>query len=526
MNKLKQIPFNPTSGFNCLILCIEKIGVFPFSMPSGPVWPSGRLAPSLLTRAVFILCLISMGAYGQKQTKTYKESFKASSETVLDINTSHADIEFETWNRPEVSIEATIEIDGVSKEEAEQYFEHGGIEIVGNSEKVSISTGIENTFVFAQNFDGMNNFHFEFPEISHMGAFPIEIPEIMNMEFFVPEIAGLIEIPPMPPMPLQEFDYEAFKKDGEKYLKKWQKEFSKGFNKNYEQKLEEWSERMEAKSEKMMEKKERLREKRMESRARIIEKQEKNRMKVIEVQDAKRNTMQAIAIKDRMLQRDSSNMNIAPNIFYFSSDGENKNYKVKKTIKIKMPKATKIKMNVRHGEVILAENTRNIKATVSHSSLLAATIDGEETIIRASYSPVSVQNWNYGQLQVNYSDYVHLKEVLNLRLSATSSDVVIGKLLQSAFVKNDLGPLRINSISKDFKVLDVSLQNAEFECVLPNSSYTIYVNGTNSKFFHSTALTLEKTQNLNSFIHKGYHIDNNTDRSLSVIAQYSTVVLE
>lgn len=513
MNKLKQIPFNPTNWFNSLM----------------PASPSGRLAPSLLTRAVFILCLISMGAYGQKQTKTYKESFKASSETVLDINTSHADIEFETWNRPEVSIEATIEIDGVSKEEAEQYFEHGGIEIVGNSEKVSISTGRGNTFVFAQNFDGMNNFHFEFPEIPHMGAFPIEIPEIMNMEFFVPEIAGLIEIPPMPPMPsipLQEFNYEAFKKDGEKYLKKWQKEFSKGFNKDYQQKLEEWSERMEGKREKMMEKRERLQEKKMESRARLMKKQEKKRMKVIEVQHAKLNTMRAIALKDRMLQRDSSNMNISPNIFYFSSDGESKNYKVKKTIKIKMPKATKIKMNVRHGEVILAENTRNIKATVSHASLLAATIDGDETIIKASYSPVSVQNWNYGQLQVNYSDYVHLKEVHNLRLSATSSDVVIEELLQSAFIKNDLGPLRINSISNDFKVLDVSLQNADFESVLPSSSYTIYVNGTNSKFSHPADLTLEETQNLNSFIHKGYHIDKNTDRSITVNAKYSTVVLE
>ena len=32
-----------------------------------------------------------------------------------------------------------------------------------------------------------------------------------------------------------------------------------------------------------------------------------------------------------------------PNIFYYSTDGENKNYKVKKTIKIKMPKGMKIK---------------------------------------------------------------------------------------------------------------------------------------------------------------------------------------
>ena len=312
-------------------------------------------------------------------------------------------------------------------------------------------------------------------------------------------------------------------------LKRWQKEFSKGFNKEYEQKLEKWGEHMDAKREKMIEKRERSHEKRMESRTRLMEKQAKKRIKAREELAnhlAKRNEYMMIEGKKLLIHRDSINMNMPPNIFYFSSDGENKNYKVKKTIKIKMPKATKIKMNVRHGEVKLAKNTKNINATVSHASLLASTIDGDETIIMASYSPVSVQNWNYGQLQVNYSDYVNLKEVLNLRLSATSSDVVIDKLIQSAFIKNDLGPLRINSISKGFKELDVSLQNSEFECTLATSPYTVYINGTNSEFSYPAGLTLEKTQNLNSFIHRGYHINKNTDRSLTINAKYSDVVLE
>ena len=147
-----------------------------------------------------------------------------------------------------------------------------------------------------------------------------------------------------------------------------------------------------------------------------------------------------------------------------------------------MPKSVKIKMNVRHGEVKLAENAKNINAKLSYATLLASTIDGDATIISASYSPVSVQQWNYGQLQTSYSDRVDLKEVLNLRLSATSSDVVIDRLIKTAYIKNDLGPLRINSIGKDFKALDVSLQNAELDCELPSSSFTIYVNGISSKF--------------------------------------------
>ena len=173
MNKLKQVPFN---------------------------------------RVVFFLCLIGMGAYGQKQTKTYKESFKVTSETVLDINISHTDIEFETWDRPEVSIEATIEIDGVSSEEAEHYFRDGGIEIVGNSKKVSISTGSENTFLFGNNFSVMNDFHFELPEIPDMDHITLEmavLPELLEV------------FPPIPPMPSHEFDYDAFKKVAERVLQRF-----------------------------------------------------------------------------------------------------------------------------------------------------------------------------------------------------------------------------------------------------------------------------------------------------------------
>ena len=474
----------------------------------------------------FFLCLISIGAYGQKQTKTYKESFKVTNETILDINTSHADIEFETWKKPEVSIEVTIEIDGVSNEEAEQYLKKGSIDIFGNSKKISILTRREHAFPFGDDFSQMNDFHFELPEIPNMDSLVFELAVLPEL----PELPELTETPPMPPIPAQDFDYEAFKKDGEKYLKKWQKEFSKGFNRDYEKKLEEWSERMDASREKMMEKRERLHEKRMKSKERLLEKQEKRRDLLEKRSEhlAKRHEY-VIQKKIRAVHIDSINhplIHMSPNIFYFSSDGENKNYKVKKTIKIKMPKATKIKMNVRHGEVKLAENTKNINATVSHASLLASTIEGSETKIMASYSPVSVQKWKYGQLQVNYSDHVNLKEVLDLRLSATSSDVVIDRLIKSAFIKNDLGPLQINSISNSFKELDVSLQNAEFECDLPSSSYVIYINGTSSKVSYPSQLRLKSTQNLNSFIHKGYHINKNQDRSITVNAKYSNVVLE
>ena len=478
------------------------------------------------------LCLISMSAYGQKQTKTFTERFRVGEETVLDINTSNTDIEFETWNKDEILVEAIVELDGVSDEEASDYFRNGAIEIVGNSKKVTISTGVGNTWLTTHSLGGFDNFDlsFDYPVYPDMDTLDLGMAVFPEM----PNFPDLFEVPPMPPMPLTEFDYEAFKKDGKEYLEKWQKEFSKGFNKEYEKELEEWGQRMEARRAEREEKRELMLEKRQESREKLLEQREQMHEKRAEMreksrallEESKKEHARAHNRSRSLLFSSDSLLRGGPNMYYFSNGKKNKNYKIKKTIKVKLPKSVKIKMNVRHGEVKLAENTKNINAKLSYATLIASTIDGDATLINASYSPVSVQKWNYGQLQTSYSDRVDLKEVLNLRLSATSSDVVIDRLVNSAYIKNDLGPLRINSIGKDFKTLDVSLQNAELDCELPASSFTFYVNGISSKLTAPARLQLERTENLNSFVQKGYHLNKNTDRSITINSTYSEVVLE
>ena len=152
-------------------------------------------------------------------------------------------------------------------------------------------------------------------------------------------------------------------------------------------------------------------------------------------------------------------------------------------------------------------------------------IDGDKTIINASYSPVSVQQWNYGQLRANYSKKVNLKKVMNLRLNAKSSDITIDNLEVSAFIKNDLGPLQINSIGKDFKKIDISLQNAEMNCATPKVPFTIYVNGTSSKLTYPSDITLNRTKNGNTVISNGFRDNKNANGSIVIHSKYSEVVL-
>ncbi len=493
----------------------------------------------LFKRLFLLLCVIGTAAYGQKkETKTYKEVFNVTPETVLDIDTNNTDIEFTTWNSNQIEIEATIEIEGATSEEAKKYFENGTIEIIGNSKKVSVKTGGENTWLFRHTVGGNSPLHFD-------NGFGFEINDIISdsMNNFTGDSLFLAfdlmeAMPPMPPVPPINFDYDAFEKDGEEYLKKWQSEFKDGFGKEYQEKMKAWQQKLEEKQRKSGEKRAKLIEKRVEERSEKMNKRAEERAERMHTIQKRR----ANAAK-RRVSRFPSGVHIIdstgrfsfsgdsinykePNSFYFSSDGKNRNYKVKKSIKIRMPKGNKIKMNVRHGEVKLAANTLNIDANLSYSNLLAYEIDGAATTVRASYSPIFVEKWNLGQLQTEYSDAVNLQEVFDLRLSATSSEVTIDRLHDKAIIKNDFGPLKILSVSNNFTDLDVSLQNAELECDMPNTAFTLYVNGTASKLTLPATVQIERTKNGNTMIHRGYYKNRNSNKGIIINSKYSEVVLD
>ena len=91
---------------------------------------------------------ITTGVFAQEKSKTFKEIFNVGDNTVLNINTSNADIEFETWNKDQVEIVATITLDGATSEEAKRYFENSDIEIKGNSREIEVSTGRGNRLSF------------------------------------------------------------------------------------------------------------------------------------------------------------------------------------------------------------------------------------------------------------------------------------------------------------------------------------------------------------------------------------------
>ncbi len=473
--------------------------------------------------AALALCLTTAGVFAQKQTKTYREEFKIQPDAVIDINTSYADIQFETWDKNEVQVEGTIELEGATEEEAKAYFEDSGIEILGNSKTVEIRTSGNRGWA---NFVGLRSPGTEIV-IPNLDLAPDIEPLLRSLE--IPEMPPMPEMPPLPPMPDFDFDYEAFQKDGEKYMKKWRKEFNKNFDKEFQDKMEAWgkeyAEKVESRRAEMEGRRAAMEEQRAEMQEQRQQFREQAQQAREQAQRARQQALQQAREVKEKLRYEIRNSE-APNIFIHSEDGESKSYKVKKTIRIKMPKSAILKMNVRHGEVKLAANTRNIHATLSYARLHAPSIEGEQTQITASYSPVKVGQWKYGNLNTSFTDVVELDAVTDLNLKATSSEVRINKVIRNLFSKNELGGIYVAAVDPNFRKVDIEVRNGELECTLPKTDFAVSAKNTYSEFKYPPAWSLKTTKNGPEIIYTRKSGKGASDRTFKLRSSYSSVVLQ
>lgn len=471
-------------------------------------------------RFLLLSCLFgSVAAFGQ-QSKTYKETFKVDPEVSVALNTSHADIEFETWNRNEVVVEAVITLEGASEEEAAAYFESGGLKIMGSSSLVEIKTGAEPAWGLRFNAQDMEGFEFAIPEI-HIPEFDFTMENIVIPEVVIPEM------PPVPPVP--DFDHEAYEKEGEAYMKRWQEAFKEKFTPEFQQRMEEWSERIEVRTEELQK---RMEERQAELEERAAAREEERAARMEERERVREQAMKARedAAKVRQMAREVERKARADadrsRVFFMRGAEGDRNFSIKKTIRIKMPKNAKLKLNVRHGEVKLAENAHNMQATLSYARLLASTIDGDQTNVSVRYSPVAVKAWNGGRLSADFSTDVRLEVVGKLDLAATSSDVTIAKLLRQAHIRNNLGGLQIQNVAQDFSTMEISVQNGKVECQLPETPYVIRVANHASNVAYPKGVVWEGGRAAVTGNRQGYCQQADAGRSVVINASYSDVKLQ
>lgn len=475
----------------------------------------------------------------KKLTKT-SQSINVDKEVTIDLNTSYCNIEFDTWNKNVVEIEAYVEGDDLGNEELKKALNRWGVDIDATESLVSIKTQSTPRAIWIRGGDHdeeaykvlLKEMKFELAE---MPDFDFDFD--FEFDFQVPEPPEPPELPEMPPMPELpplpkgihdiHFDYEAYKKDGEKYLDQYSKEFEEKFGKDFAKKMEAWSEKfgeewgekygehMEAWGEQYARRMEQQADRIAQNAQRTAERNE--RLAEIHAQRAeqmvKLQKEREKMHKERALLEKERRIKIEKIIKDKSSPD------VKKTIKIKMPKDAKLKVDVRHGELKFASNVDNLKANLSHSTLIAQSINGSTTSVNAAYSPVYVTDWNVGELNLKYAERVKLNNVRQLVLHSNSSNVQIEKLLGNAIIEGSIGNLKIKNIDATFSNLKMLLENTDAIIYLPKTKYYIDYKGEQSNLVHPEKKSNDKIATFNAG-------DIASNKNIVLKAKYSNVLMQ
>ncbi len=496
---------------------------------------------------------------------SYKESFKVGDDATVSINLSYADVVFETWNKDVVQVEAYIEGKNLSEKEKKEIFNHWNLDVLGNSKKVVVTSNSGNNW---DSFESLN--HLEGLESleSLTGLEALKSLESLgdiDWDIVVPDIPEFDKFPKWPYSDSRpnikegdtkyndhggfsmSFDTDEYEKNKQKYVDKlnkkyktkvtvrqtdawldnleewaegfedvmedWGEEFGKEFEMKlgpeFEKKMEDWGESFEEEMEKWGENFGDEMEKWGESFGKDVEKWAE------QFEDDNGNYSKTVTTDK------NGNKSI---IIQGAKGSSGKHSKAKKKIIIRMPKGTKTDINVRHGEVKMAD-AYNVNAKLNYTLFTANSIDGGESLINASYAPVSVNNWKDGVLEINYVDDCKLNKVENINLQANSSDVKINTITDKAQLSGSFGNLYIYSVSNSFESIDIVLENTDATIKIPDTAFSFYFNGKKSTLKYPKSLELTNTKNNNNVLVRGFNKAKNSASMFIINASYSNVSL-
>ncbi len=309
---------------------------------------------------------------------------------------------------------------------------------------------------------------------------------------------------------MEKWGEEFGEKFGEKYAKdmeKWGEEFGEKFG-------EEWAEKMEAWGERFGEKYAREMEKRSEAMAKRHEKMAEREARIAE-RHAER--VHELSKREAEMEERRHSMRKERESILARRLESGSNSKVKKVIKIKIPKKAKLKTNIRHGELKLSSVIYNLRGDISHAFLVAEHIDGSDTSINVSYSPVVINTWDLGTLNLSYVDKAQIKSAKNLVLNSKSSNINIENLTDTGIIDGSFGDLTISNLTASFKNLNLVLENSDALVNLPkNIDYNMYFKGSRSKF--NNKVTEQKTIRANSE-------EQSSNRNIIVNAKFSNLIM-
>jgi len=503
---------------------------------------------------------------------SYKETFDVNKDAVIEVNTSHTNVIFETWNKDKVEVYAYIDDDKLSNKEKEELFDNWKIDVLGNSKKVVISSNHGdwsgwNSDALSSALSALG----EMPSMEALSEMPsMEGMPMMDIDVEVPELPEYEDFPQWPfskdkPSVRSkngstsytfdhnvniEFDEDEYKKNKQAYVDKlnrkygsnatvaetdkwlaevdkWAEEFSalmeewgEDFGKEFEEKFgPEFEQQMEAWGESFGKSMEAWGEEFGEKFAEEMEVWGEQFGKDMEkwAEQFEEDAEKWAEGYENEYDHDSKKVHVK---------GYGGSVKANKTIIIKMPKGTRTKVDVRHGELKMAD-AYNLNAKLNYARFTANSVDGGSTLIDASYAPVEVNQWKAGELMLNFVEDCRINQVDKISVNANSSDVTVLSMDGQGFFSGSIGHLYINKVGDNFSTLDVVLENSDATITLPNNAFAFYYNGRRSRAQLPKDLVItSENKNSNNTVYRAYHKSQSSQSAISISAAYSNLKLQ
>lgn len=448
-------------------------------------------------------------AVAQKQDKKFKETFNVNKDVVVEINASNTDINVTTWNKNQVQVEAIIEVEGLTKEEAAKYLKNYKFEALGNSKRVVITSKGNNFYGLNDNFVIFNKDDFNFPEVV--------IPD-MKFDFDFPEMDAIV----IPDVDLEnifkglenmEFDFDKYSKDGKNYFFQWKdsarnisikskKEWEK-FKKSKEYK--EWKKEMRVNAEKIKKDFAKVRADMKIVSKETIDQAIKEAKIAISKIDMEKVNKELAEVKKKL--------NNVKTEYFFDTSGDviinDKKVKIKKKITIRVPKGATFDLNTRHCKVKLPNTTasgRSSYGTFNATGLLGGNLE-------IYYAPVTINTLKNTELSLHNVTDAIIASVANATLSSNSGALKIEEVLSNVNIESSFGELTITKLSSSVNNVSFTLRQSEAKIdgtSLPKDLVTVltdYGNKSDSNFF------------------KGSFSVKTRDGRLKVKGKYSTLTL-
>ena len=407
----------------------------------------------------FALFLLGMAftlsnSFGQVLTKTKKLEFSVISNATIELHSKYTNIEFELTDNNTVTIEAVMDIEGLSQKEAAAYFKKWELKANKKNNKLIISSILRNST--GTSLDKRGYYNGYFINGVQLDAIKLEKKVSLNKANTGKSLKENTK----------KFDYAAYIEQGDNYLLKWQKKHNEKIGKRWFNKTKE----------------ERI----------LLQKAVKDD----KPQKGKKTTAKArksINSKEKLKARLKKNMLSKANVRSLP-----KRAIVNKTLKIKIPRHAYLNITVRHGKVIISDDIVNLKANLNYVLLQANTISGKNTFIKGAYTNFEINNWKAGRLDISFSDFALIKKVESITITSNASLVSIDNVTGNISAKGNFKMLGVDlSSTITYAKIDVE-DSKKVWLKLPNSSYNLRYEGVDSKLIHPKKFSLKTVKNNSS----------------------------